>query len=70
LEVGSVTDGSERPRVVPTDDYEDYRRRVHYTAELLWMLGAGQQALVALHALLVEHSVDVKNAAASPSERY
>jgi hypothetical protein len=70
LEVGSVTDGSEQPHVLPTDDYKDYRRRVHYTAELLWLLGAGQQGLVALHAVLVEHNVDVKNATASPSERY
>ena len=65
-----MTDGSEQPRVLPTGDYEGYRRRVHYTVELLWMLGAGQQVLVAMHALLVEHSVDAKNAAASPSQSY
>lgn len=51
-----MTDEPEQPRVLPTGDYEDYRRRVHYSTELMWVLGAGQEVLAALHAVMAEHN--------------
>jgi hypothetical protein len=51
-----VAEELERPRVVPPGDYEYYRWRVHYTTELLWVLGASEQVLELLHRVLVTHN--------------